>query len=139
MVAGLGDELPMTPTCIVSLPSHLQIWDANSGDAFASVEPPVGDVNDVAVWPNSGLLMVGCDAPKIQTYFVPALGPAPRWCSFLEGLTEELEESTPSVYDDYRWVWLRVFRPLMPANWLAEQFVELPGLYGVLHCFQFMT
>ena len=34
---------------------------------------------------------------------MPALGPAPRWCSFLEGLTEELEESAqPALYDDYR-------------------------------------
>jgi ribosome biogenesis protein ENP2 len=47
--------------------------------------------------------MVACDAPKVQSYFVPSLGPAPRWCSFLEGLTEELEESAaPVVYDDYR-------------------------------------
>lgn len=39
----------------------------------------------------------------VQAYFVPALGPAPRWCSFLEGLTEELEESAqPALYDDYR-------------------------------------
>ena len=38
-----------------------------------------------------------------QAYFVPSLGPAPRWCSFLEGLTEELEESAaPALYDDYR-------------------------------------
>jgi hypothetical protein len=47
--------------------------------------------------------MVGCDAPKIQAYFIPSLGPAPRWCHFLEGLTEELEEAAPTVYDDYRW------------------------------------
>ena len=40
---------------------------------------------------------------QVQAFFVPALGPAPRWCSFLEGLTEELEENaTPAVYDDYR-------------------------------------
>ena len=39
----------------------------------------------------------------LQAFFVPSLGPAPRWCSFLEGLTEELEESaTPTLYDDYR-------------------------------------
>lgn len=38
-----------------------------------------------------------------QAFFVPSLGPAPRWCSFLEGLTEELEENaTPTLYDDYR-------------------------------------
>jgi ribosome biogenesis protein ENP2 len=36
---------------------------------------------------------------------VPTLGPAPRWCSFLEGLTEELEENeAPTIYDDYRFV-----------------------------------
>ena len=41
---------------------------------------------------------------------MPALGPAPRWCSFLEGLTEELEENaTPAVYDDYRCAFLRRF------------------------------
>lgn len=39
----------------------------------------------------------------LQAYFIPSLGPAPSWCSFLEGLTEELEETaTPTVYDDYR-------------------------------------
>ena len=41
----------------------------------------------------------------LQAYFIPSLGPAPRWCSFLEGLTEELEETAaPAVYDDYRFV-----------------------------------
>lgn len=39
----------------------------------------------------------------MQAYFVPSLGPAPKWCSFLEGLTEELEETdVPVVYDDYK-------------------------------------
>ena len=39
----------------------------------------------------------------LQAYFVPSLGPAPQWCSFLESLTEELEETAnPTIYDDYR-------------------------------------
>lgn len=34
-----------------------------------------------------------------------SLGPAPRWCSFLDNLTEELEESDIlAVYDDYKFV-----------------------------------
>ena len=42
---------------------------------------------------------------KMQTYYVPNLGPAPRWCSFLDSLTEELEESeTTPVYDDYKFL-----------------------------------
>ena len=50
----------------------------------------------------------------MQAYFIPSLGPAPKWCSFLENLTEELEETAnPTVYDDYRFIltrfWLAVF------------------------------
>jgi len=47
--------------------------------------------------------MMGADTTRVHAYFVPGLGPAPRWCSHLEGLTEEMEEGAPNVYDDYRW------------------------------------
>lgn len=41
----------------------------------------------------------------LQNFFIPSLGPAPKWCSFLEGLTEELEEDVGhALYDDYRFV-----------------------------------
>lgn len=55
----------------------------------------------------------------LQSYFIPSLGTAPSWCSFLEGLTEELEEEAGycsgeehcrfcflghSLYDDYKFV-----------------------------------
>jgi ribosome biogenesis protein ENP2 len=81
-----------------------QIWDATSGSTFTSIEPADGaDINDVCVWPGSGLLLLATDACRLGSYFIPSLGPAPRWCSFLEGLTEELEETAPAVYDDYRW------------------------------------
>lgn len=36
---------------------------------------------------------------------MPELGNAPKWCSFLENLTEELEESnTTSLYDDFKFL-----------------------------------
>ena len=35
---------------------------------------------------------------------VQSLGPAPKWCSFLDNLTEELEETEQTVYDDYKFV-----------------------------------
>jgi ribosome biogenesis protein ENP2 len=38
-------------------------------------------------------------------YFIPSLGPSPKWCYFLDSITEELEESDqPAVYDDYKFV-----------------------------------
>lgn len=41
---------------------------------------------------NSGLLMCTTDQPKLECFYVPKVGLAPKWCSFLENITEELEE-----------------------------------------------
>lgn len=42
---------------------------------------------------------------KMQVYYIPSLGPAPYWCSFLDNLTEELEElNTDIIYDDYKFI-----------------------------------
>lgn len=92
---------------VVSSDKHIiKIWDADTGEGHTNIEPGDGsEINDVAVWKDSGLIMAGCDTSRIHAYFVPSLGPAPAWCSFLENLTEELEEShNPTMYDDYRFV-----------------------------------
>lgn len=45
------------------------------------------------------------ETTKMQTYYIPSLGPAPRWAAFLDSLTEELEESTTeNIYDDYKFI-----------------------------------
>lgn len=45
------------------------------------------------------------ETKRMACFFVPSLGPAPRWCSFMENLTEELEEQTHSVaYDDFKFI-----------------------------------
>lgn len=45
------------------------------------------------------------ESPRMQTYFIPSLGPAPKWGVYLDSLTEELEESTTdTIYDDYKFV-----------------------------------
>ncbi|XP_040848758.1 nucleolar protein 10 isoform X3 [Ochotona curzoniae] len=74
------------------------------GKIFTSLEPE-HDLNDVCLYPNSGMLLTANEAPKMGIYYIPVLGPAPRWCSFLDNLTEELEENPEStVYDDYKFV-----------------------------------
>lgn len=36
---------------------------------------------------------------------VQSLAPAPKWCAYLDSITEELEEEAqPAVYDDYKFV-----------------------------------
>lgn len=41
---------------------------------------------------NSGLILCATDQPKLEAYYIPKVGLAPSWCSFLENVTEELEE-----------------------------------------------
>lgn len=63
------------------------------------------DYNNLCIVPNSGLLFIANEHTKIQSYYIPSLGPAPRWASFLDSLTEELEETKyETVYDDYKFV-----------------------------------
>lgn len=74
------------------------------------------------------MFFIANESVKIQTYYIPVckakffrnltvfcevivsfavknLGPAPKWCGFLDALTEELEESSKEVaYDDYMFV-----------------------------------
>ncbi|XP_035953454.1 nucleolar protein 10 isoform X3 [Halichoerus grypus] len=82
----------------------IKMWNKNSGKIFTSLEPE-HDINDVCLYPNSGMLLTANETPKMGIYYIPVLGPAPRWCSFLDNLTEELEENPEStVYDDYKFV-----------------------------------
>uniref|UniRef100_A0A3B3BR10 Nucleolar protein 10 n=1 Tax=Oryzias melastigma TaxID=30732 RepID=A0A3B3BR10_ORYME len=53
----------------------------------------------------NGMIFTANEDTRMNTFYIPALGPAPRWCSFLDNLTEELEESPEiTVYDDYKFV-----------------------------------
>lgn len=82
----------------------IKMWNKDNGKVFTSIEPEA-DVNDVCLYPNSGMLFTANEAPKMNVYYIPALGPAPKWCSFLDNLTEELEENPETtVYDDYKFV-----------------------------------
>lgn len=41
----------------------------------------------------------------MNAYYIPQLGPAPKWCSFLDNITEEMEDQTGrSLYEDYKFV-----------------------------------
>lgn len=82
----------------------IKMWNKNNGKVFSSIEPQA-NINDVCLYPSSGMLFTANEDPKMNTFYIPALGPAPRWCSFLDNLTEELEENPEStVYDDYKFV-----------------------------------
>ncbi|CAO3627840.1 unnamed protein product [Cunninghamella echinulata] len=93
-----GDKL------IVADKKIVKIWDRNTGKHFTSIEPET-DINDICMVGDSGLLFTAQEGIQMGAYFIPQLGPAPRWASFLENLTEEMEENpNRDVYDEYKFV-----------------------------------
>ncbi|CAN3483919.1 ribosome biogenesis protein Enp2p [Diutina catenulata] len=81
-----------------------KVWERQSGKPYASMEPQV-DINDVEWVPESGMFFMANEGIPMHTYYIPNLGPAPAWCSFLDNITEELEERpSDSVYQNYRFV-----------------------------------
>ncbi|KAH7345583.1 WD40-repeat-containing domain protein [Rhizoctonia solani] len=83
----------------------VKIWDRNSpGTNFTSITPST-DINYLHHVPGTGMLMLANEGIQMTSYYIPQLGPAPRWCSFLDNITEEMEEQTVrNVYEDYKFV-----------------------------------
>eukprot|EP00330_Aristerostoma_sp_ATCC50986_P000683 CAMPEP_0114583810 /NCGR_PEP_ID=MMETSP0125-20121206/7500_1 /TAXON_ID=485358 ORGANISM="Aristerostoma sp., Strain ATCC 50986" /NCGR_SAMPLE_ID=MMETSP0125 /ASSEMBLY_ACC=CAM_ASM_000245 /LENGTH=297 /DNA_ID=CAMNT_0001777553 /DNA_START=367 /DNA_END=1260 /DNA_ORIENTATION=+ len=90
---------------LLSLDSKIiKIYNKDSGKSFTNIESKHG-MNDLELYQNSGLLIVPNETVRIGTYFIPELGPAPKWCPFVENITEELEEElNPTVYDEYKFL-----------------------------------
>ncbi|XP_015789909.1 nucleolar protein 10 [Tetranychus urticae] len=90
---------------VLSMDSKVvKIWDRETGKPFTSIQSQY-ELNDLCLIPNSGMFFLACENTKIQSYFIPSMGSAPRWCSFLDSIVEELEEDQDdSIYDDYKFV-----------------------------------
>ncbi|KAI0360465.1 hypothetical protein OH77DRAFT_1586069 [Trametes cingulata] len=83
----------------------IKIWNRNSPEVNFTSITPANDINDVHHIPGSGLLLLANEGIKMTSYFIPQLGPAPKWCSFLENLTEEMEDQTTrTAYQDYKFI-----------------------------------
>lgn len=94
----------------------------------------------------SGVILCTSDQPKMESYFVPAIGVAPKWCSFLDSITEELEErdlsqadgdadelvrsGKESIYENYKFVTRDDLEKLGVSN-----LVGTPLLRGYMHGF----
>ncbi|GJN29849.1 hypothetical protein PR202_gb18107 [Eleusine coracana subsp. coracana] len=61
------------------------------GNNMTSIEPDGGAINDVCIFQNSGLMLLALDNSQIPAHFIPALGPAPKWCSHLDNLSQRAE------------------------------------------------
>ncbi|KAH7915056.1 WD40-repeat-containing domain protein [Hygrophoropsis aurantiaca] len=107
----------------------IKIWDRNSPSSnFVSITPG-NDLNHIHHVPGSGLLLAANEGIQMATYYIPQLGPAPRWASFLENITEEMEDQTVrTVYEDYKFVERSELRTLG-----LDHLVGTPALKPYMH------
>lgn len=126
----------------------IKLWRRADGATWTNIEA-TATIRDVAIasdapttvgGTDSGLILAAGDTERIMAYYLPQLGLAPRWCSFLDSLTEELEEGAAAsegaaggaaaVYDDYRFV----TRDELAALGLSH-LIGTPLLKAVMHGF----
>lgn len=82
----------------------MKIWDENTGKQKAYIESD-SSFNDFCTIAGTGMFFFAQEDVKMLTYYIPDMGPAPRWCSFLDNLTDEIEsENITNIYDDYKFV-----------------------------------
>lgn len=66
---------------MMSADKHIvNIWDAGTAQNMTSLQPQEPGINDVLQWKDSGLIMLGLDAPRIQAWHLmhgPAEAPRP--------------------------------------------------------------
>ncbi|CAN1795543.1 Nucleolar protein 10 [Linum perenne] len=91
---------------LITTDSHIvRIWDPETGEGMTSIEPNGGAINDICVFKNSGLMFLALDGSQIPSYFIPSLGPAPKWIASLENITEEQEEDNQTtIYDNFKFL-----------------------------------
>ncbi|BES94766.1 Nucleolar protein [Nesidiocoris tenuis] len=120
-------DLAFQDNYVLSLDSAIvKIWDKDTGKIFTTIEAGNDTMfNSLCHVPNSGLIFMANEAPKIRAYYIPQLGTAPKWCYFLDNLTEELEETkTEIVYDDYKFVTKKELEELQLSHLIGSKLLR---------------
>ncbi|KAF2804662.1 uncharacterized protein BDZ99DRAFT_451811 [Mytilinidion resinicola] len=96
----------------------IKIWEPNEKLPWTSVEPAVGvDLHHVEWCRDSGMLLTANEGKQQHAFLIPQLGPAPKWCTFLDNIVEEMAEDpddpnafsknhTGEVYDNLKFLTL---------------------------------
>ena len=118
----------------------IKIWDTRDGSPWTSVEPAV-DLNSVAWCKDSGLLLTANEGRQQHSYLIPKLGPAPKWCSFLDNLVEEMAEDpndpnaytsqgAGAIYDNYKFLTMQQLEMLNLGHLVGTTSLLRPYMHG---------
>jgi ribosome biogenesis protein ENP2 len=92
---------------------------------------PIVDINDVAWCKNTGMIMTANEGKQQHAFFVPQLGPAPKWCSFLDNMVEEMaEEVHTETYDNYKFLTLPELKQLSLSHLVGKTNLLRPYMHG---------
>jgi ribosome biogenesis protein ENP2 len=108
----------------------IKLWDEADGKAWTSVEPAV-DINSVAWCKESGMILTANEGKQQHAFFIPQLGPAPKWCSFLDNMVEEMAEEVPAeTYDNYKFLTLPELKALNLGHLVGTTNLLRPYMHG---------
>ncbi|RDL37077.1 putative isomerase YbhE [Venustampulla echinocandica] len=108
----------------------IKLWDEADGKAWTSVEPAV-DINSVAWCKQSGMILTANEGQQQHAFFIPQLGPAPKWCSFLDNMVEEMAEEAPAeTYDNYKFLTLPELKALNLGHLIGTTNLLRPYMHG---------
>ncbi|KAL2003665.1 hypothetical protein VTN02DRAFT_2815 [Thermoascus thermophilus] len=133
-------EQTMEPKILSSDKRIIKIWDPRDGSPWTSVEPAV-DINSVAWCRDSGMILTANEGRQQHAFFIPQLGPAPKWCSFLDNIVEEMAEDpndpqafstgqAGSVYDNYKFLTVPQLRTLNLDHLIGRTNLLRPYMHG---------
>jgi ribosome biogenesis protein ENP2 len=118
----------------------IKLWNERDGTPWTSVEPAV-DINYVAWCRDSGMFLTANEGRQQHAFFIPQLGPAPKWCSFLDNIVEEMADdpNDPSayssrqageVYDNYKFLTLPQLRTINLDHLVGKTNLLRPYMHG---------
>ncbi|KAG9254675.1 WD repeat protein [Emericellopsis atlantica] len=108
----------------------IKIWDEADGEPWTSVEPVV-DINDVAWCRDSGMILTANEGKQQHAFFVPQLGAAPKWCTFLDNLVEEMaEETRTETYDNFKFLTVPELKQLSLGHLVGKSNLLRPYMHG---------
>jgi ribosome biogenesis protein ENP2 len=118
----------------------IKIWDPTDGASWTSVEPAV-DMNHVEWVKDTGMLLTANEGKQQHSFLIPQLGPAPRWCSFLDSIVEEMTEdpndanafgrsSAGEVYDNFKFLTMPQLQQLHLDHLVGTTNLLRPYMHG---------
>ncbi|KAI4252992.1 MAG: hypothetical protein LQ352_003967 [Teloschistes flavicans] len=130
----------MEPKILSADKRIIKIWDTQDGSPWTSVEPAV-DLNCVVWCKDSGMLLTANEGRQQHSFFIPQLGPAPKWCSFLDNLVEEMAEDVNDpnaftsqkageVYDNHKFLTKAQLEQLNLSHLIGTTSLLRPYMHG---------